>query len=288
MKSKFTTILCLLMVGVMVSMTACKKKEGCTDPDSLTYDPDAKKDNGTCVLADQQRKTLLLEFSAAWCPPCGSWGNDAFHKMIDDYSTETVAISSHGSNQQPDGMTNKYSDGFKGNFPIGGWPNFYVGSIFKGTDKNIEAEMDQYRGAPIIANGATIYTVEGNNIIVHAKGKFFQSTTGDYYLAVYVLEDNIPGGDGEPSGFDQQGDNTQTYVHDHVLRRGASDDVFGDKIASGNITVGTQKELAYLIPVDQDWNMLNIELIGVIFKKNGGTYEYVNAWKAVEVIPEEE
>jgi hypothetical protein len=36
------------MSAVMVGTTGCKKKEGCTDPASLNYDPDAKFDDGTC------------------------------------------------------------------------------------------------------------------------------------------------------------------------------------------------------------------------------------------------
>jgi len=39
-------ILGLLVLGTTV-MTSCKK-EGCTDPDSTTYNADAKKDDGTC------------------------------------------------------------------------------------------------------------------------------------------------------------------------------------------------------------------------------------------------
>ena len=39
-------ILGLLILGT-TAMTSCKK-EGCTDPDSTTYDADAKKDNGMC------------------------------------------------------------------------------------------------------------------------------------------------------------------------------------------------------------------------------------------------
>lgn len=40
-----------LMLGILIfgvtAMTSCKK-EGCTDPDSTTYNSDAKKDDGTC------------------------------------------------------------------------------------------------------------------------------------------------------------------------------------------------------------------------------------------------
>lgn len=44
-KIKFL-ILGIILIGI-TSFTSCKK-EGCTDPDSTTYNADAKKDDGTC------------------------------------------------------------------------------------------------------------------------------------------------------------------------------------------------------------------------------------------------
>ena len=40
-------LMLVLMILGTTTMTSCKK-EGCTDPDSTTYNPDAKKDDGTC------------------------------------------------------------------------------------------------------------------------------------------------------------------------------------------------------------------------------------------------
>lgn len=47
MKTKNLFILTALISAVVLS--SCSKKEGCTDPSSLNYDPDAEKDNGTCL-----------------------------------------------------------------------------------------------------------------------------------------------------------------------------------------------------------------------------------------------
>ena len=41
----------LILAGLIVfslGITSCKKKEGCTDPNSLNYDQDAEKDDGSC------------------------------------------------------------------------------------------------------------------------------------------------------------------------------------------------------------------------------------------------
>lgn len=44
-----TLIICVLTLSVAAILPSCKKKEGCTDPNSLNYDPDAEKDDGSCT-----------------------------------------------------------------------------------------------------------------------------------------------------------------------------------------------------------------------------------------------
>lgn len=43
-----TKNLFILLIGAVV-LSSCSKKEGCTDPSAENYDPNAEKDNGTCV-----------------------------------------------------------------------------------------------------------------------------------------------------------------------------------------------------------------------------------------------
>lgn len=45
------TLLALGTIGVMV-FSSCKKEEGCTDPAATNYNPDAKKDDGTCTYGN--------------------------------------------------------------------------------------------------------------------------------------------------------------------------------------------------------------------------------------------
>ncbi|MBO7482221.1 MAG: hypothetical protein J6T63_08945, partial [Bacteroidales bacterium] len=43
-----------LVAAVLALVIAGCQREGCTDPKATNYDPDAKKDNGTCVYATQE------------------------------------------------------------------------------------------------------------------------------------------------------------------------------------------------------------------------------------------
>jgi hypothetical protein len=47
-----TATLVMLVCGSLL-VSGCKKKEGCTDPTSLNYDPEAEKDNGTCQYSNE-------------------------------------------------------------------------------------------------------------------------------------------------------------------------------------------------------------------------------------------
>jgi len=46
-KMGYLHVICLIMITLLF---ACSKKEGCTNATATNYDPDAKKDNGSCTF----------------------------------------------------------------------------------------------------------------------------------------------------------------------------------------------------------------------------------------------
>ncbi|GAB4248169.1 MAG: hypothetical protein Kow0079_00130 [Vicingaceae bacterium] len=66
-----TNKLIIAILSVTVLFSACKKKEGCTDPKAINYDADAKKDDGTCVYEstttpDPHHTHLIINFNHSY------------------------------------------------------------------------------------------------------------------------------------------------------------------------------------------------------------------------------
>src|SRR5687767_10379029 len=106
-----------------ISFSSCKKK-GCTDPNALNYNAEAKADDGTCFYPSATKKVTILEYTATWCPPCGSWGSGDFHDILANNNGKVVGIALHASSSDP--MYNSTSAAFQSNFSNSGtWPYFW-------------------------------------------------------------------------------------------------------------------------------------------------------------------
>ena len=274
-------ILLLVAIAGALGFASCEKSTT-TDPEP---DPVEK------ITVPLSKMVTLVEFSAAWCGPCGAWGNDAFHKGINDNVGSVVAFSVHGSSGQPDGMTSKHNDILKNNWPISGWPNFHVANSLTVSSGNLNNEIGNAKAKAIDAQVGYKVTEEADEYKIEARVEFFEDVSGDYYVAFYALENSIPGGDGEASAtnglgnsgrMDQAGDNSAGYVHDHVFRAASEDGPWGAQIINGSVTAGDDFELSAVIKKENIWFDVNkIEIVAVIYKKVGSSgplaYEYVNA-----------
>lgn len=58
----YSKLLFVLTLSTLV-ITSCSKKEGCTNPEATNYDPDAKKDNGSCFIPGEHSEHGHLTFS---------------------------------------------------------------------------------------------------------------------------------------------------------------------------------------------------------------------------------
>ncbi len=53
MNVSFFRILSYFFVVSLLSITSCKDKEGCTNPNAINYDSDAEKEDGSCKVEGQ-------------------------------------------------------------------------------------------------------------------------------------------------------------------------------------------------------------------------------------------
>ncbi len=59
---KKAIILSILALGFTFTFTSCKKKKGCMDLSSITYDSSAEKDDGSCQYAGTGGSTTLVAY----------------------------------------------------------------------------------------------------------------------------------------------------------------------------------------------------------------------------------
>lgn len=272
----------LFLAAIVMLAVACKKETGCTDPLAVNYNPEAKKSSNDCVAPAQERKVLLIEITAIWCPPCGSWGTPAFKQMLADYPDDIIGMAIHGSQFQPDVLTTDAGATIFQNFPVTGFPNFIIGPTHIGTSQTIDDDMNDLMNMPVKVSGAMIYEIKDGVYHLDAKVQTYDDISSTHYLAMYLIEDGIAGGDDDGASYDQKGDQSNDYTHDHVLRAAAYGQAFGKVINSGPAGSDESFDFNTTVDVQQDWKTGNQHWIGVIWKKENGKYIYVNAFEGVD------
>ncbi len=261
MKTK-TIFSAVLMIALLASFSSCRKK-GCTDPNSLSYNPEAKKDDGSCTTPTAIKKSLVFKKTATWCPYCGDWGATYSSNLAAAYSNCQV-IELHGDMQ----METAVGDALMDALPSAGWPHFYLGmEDLPNSYSQISNSVSTQLGEAVEVSMAMEKTTTGSTMNVRVQSQWLGSTSGEYFLAVYVLENGIVATqqiDGAPSD--------PNFVHNYVLRGEASNSAFGKAI-----TINGEGYLEeFDIALGSGMVAANCYPVAVMWKRNGSTYDFVN------------
>ncbi|MDX1685079.1 MAG: Omp28-related outer membrane protein, partial [Saprospiraceae bacterium] len=176
----------------------------------------------------EEQRTLLTKKTATWCPYCGGWGWSFMKDIMSDNRDKAVIIGAHYSG---DLRTDDAAD-LVSMFGGGGQPVFYCDErnmrVSRSNTSTKRTEIrdivnSNFNEMPVVNAGLEIED-NGVDLEIDVKVEFFQPTSGDYNVAVWVIEDDVVN---YQSG---QGPNAE---HPYVFRTSVNG-VTGEQIASGS------------------------------------------------------
>ncbi len=232
---------------------------------------------GIAQQVEQQQRSLITKRTADWCPYCGTWGWSFFQGAIEQNEDKAILMAAHYDGGLANAAAEEITDNFGGFYQ----PKFFLNETQLGvTSGNVTAKLDYlkplvdsiFEVAPV-ANSGFDLTYENGELQAAAKVKFFQAAQGEYYLGLYLLEDNVTA---------YQASIGNNAVHKRLFRFSFTEATFGLLIASGDVAAGQEFSLNFALPIG-DPTGHDYEVAGIIWKKEGDKYLPVNVWSTKEI-----
>ncbi len=261
-----------------VAFSSCAKDRiyGCTDPFSINYNPNATDDDGGCFKPSSQKRALVGDFTATWCPYCGQWGAPEFKAALDQSGPNAVPLSIHNTDEITTTESTALTDYYGAEGIVGGYPTLYVWNQSTFTSGGAGAGMVSTEVSSGSADASAVagFTDNGTSITISVSAATFTDVTGDYYVAAYLMEDGlvytqqIAGADPDPN-----------FIHDHVIRASTNGSCWGEQFIFGSGSNGTTWTKSYQITKNAAWKTENMYMVAIVWKYDSaeGKYTYVNA-----------
>ncbi len=251
---KKLSLMSLVVLGALL-LNNCKKE--------------TPKGNEGGTTETPKQRTVGIYFGGTWCPPCGAYGKPAKEQLKSELKDDAVIISCQVNGGTADPMNNADANAFLTGFGVTGVPTMFTGGaneVMKGVGGSttmattLIANAKATNALAAFANISATVTIEGSNITVNTKTKFFKDQTEEYYVSAYVLESGL--------NYAQSSDaSVNKNIHDNVLRTKLSSSVFGDLIGS-NVKTGDSKDRFFTGTINSAWKKENITVAVVLWRKN--------------------
>lgn len=267
------------IVAAMLLFSSCAPEDnttggrGCTEPLAVNYSASATENDGSCVVIPIKQNGMFFKFTATWCQPCGEWGMDAFNEVYQANKGKIVAFTVQTNDDLMNSRNQLTFEAFSTRWNYSGTPNFVVNNNLINTNYySAQGQINTITSTtPAIGTGIHWTIGAGPNtgkINVNAYAKAFSALTGEYKMGVYIVAKKLT------AYQNGQGDN---YEHHKVLLGFAGDDPWGETITSTGAAADQVFHKGYVIPLEPTWNVNDIEVVSIIWKKNGANWDFVNA-----------
>ena len=256
---------------ILFSLLSCNRK-GCTDSNSLAYNTGAKRDDGSCTYPAPYKKALVFHKTSTGCGSCGTWGTSFSTNISQDYPDCQIIRLDFGGiwDNMDHNYKNPLGDAIINTLAPSGLPHFYlamedVPNNYNTLSSMVSSELEELVDAALEME----YSISESEmtLTVQTELQNGNSNTDNYYLAIYILEDELQAAqrvNGEPDDLDR--------IHNNVLRTEVSNSAFGVPItfnSTGNLKT-------FELGIDPTWNLENLYPVAVLWKKSGSEYAFVN------------
>lgn len=218
---------------------------------------------------ESKQRMIITKVTATWCPNCGTGAWDTNKDLIDNYRADGVFLSAHESTSS--NLYTTTARDFAANLPQSiGQPLFYLNRTRhnNGTVASAVTEhLTQIKDQTPVANAGVEMQLEGAKISVKARVKFFQPADGEYYLSLFVIEDEV---------IANQASRGNNVSHPKVLRGRLTPTTFGNLIVDGAVEADQTFDFRVDSALNGDWDVEKLEVAAVIWKKVGEDYEFIN------------
>lgn len=223
------------------------------------------------------RLPLITKITATWCNPCGTWGW-TLNEEIMNQNPEALTICLHASNTSQlydPAAANIYS---VFNPQSSGVPSWYVdgirktqystnGGVYTTQTKNaVKSATDSILVNDAQAGAGFLWSWNVNTLEITAKAEFFFPANGEYYMGVYIIEDDI---------VKYQNGIGNNAIHHPTFRKSISNDL-GDLLINGSVASGQSFIKNYTFNVPTDYVKSKLRLVAILWKMEGTNPVIVN------------
>lgn len=266
-----------------------------------------KEDNngavGTLEPAQKQR-AVIFKYTATSCQFCTGGGTVRLAETMAQIREDGVAIALHSN----DGLTSAIAATiYTGWSELSGTPDFAVNEHLDAGQGGMNGwAITKTQESPVAGVGHQ-REVNGNSITVRSKVKFYENTSGTYYLGAYLISGDVDAAtphtqtdsqgyiettDGvsywaqDAAGWNNGGQLDYVYKagdklkHEHVLSAGADGvSTWGEALPINSFSNGDNYTFNYNITIPQSAVRDGMKVVTVLWKQeSNGTVWAVNAY----------